>query len=95
MRSFYQVLPSDGVGGTFGHGLAAAVQGLLWPRRSLVVSTPQLECSFCVLSASDRVFSIKCLFFQGRPQHWPHSNSRFASTIIGVYVLKIGNYQHI
>ncbi|KAA8587945.1 hypothetical protein FQN60_001139 [Etheostoma spectabile] len=38
MPAFYQVVPSDGVGGAAGHGLFATAKGLLWTRRSLVSS---------------------------------------------------------
>lgn len=65
MSAFYQVVPSDGMGGAFGHGLSAAVQGLLRPRGSLVVSTAKpSSCGviFFVLSASDSVFSAKKSF---------------------------------
>lgn len=39
MSAFYQVVPSDGVGGAPGHGHAAAAEGLLRSCGSLVVST--------------------------------------------------------
>lgn len=65
MSAFYQVVPSDGVGGASGHGLLAAAKGLLRSRGGLVVST-----------ANDSLFSVKCLSFFGGPHHWTYSNSR-------------------
>lgn len=67
MSAFYQVVPSDGVGGAPGHGLFTAAKGLLRPRRSVVVSTASrsatasffLKCSFvvfCVVSRLQRRF---------------------------------------
>lgn len=85
MSAFYQVVPSDGVGGASGHGLLATAKGLLRSRGGLVVST-----------ANDSLFSVKCLSFFGGPHHWTYSNSRHDFfPLIRFYFIKMYNYQRI
>lgn len=55
----------------------------------------RLQQYFFVLSGSDSVFLLNVFHFKERPQHWPHSSSRKALSLIRLYVIKIGNYQNI